>query len=510
VNATPGHVSAHLAHSFDRRATNRRLFGCRTAARLTAALKQQRIYRPTEDPSGAHRAQLAELASLAVAAAAAPQAPAAVVGAALEVVEAVLAVEHRAVQDHLPALWPMLWADGAAGGASGAGLGVARALVGAFAELRQLDVLLASLAAAAAAARGAAGAAAVAAVVCSDAFLEALRSAVHALPSGQVSGVVRLVGSWTPLLAAAAGGGDGHAALVLADVSAACLDGLYVDIVTAPAAAEAAAALLASPLAPALLPLLRAAGGRRALEAPAARALAALLRVYGRALSLHAHCCALHPEVCPLPGQGVQPGAGAAGGYFDALCGAAAAPELPALARAAGGGTVEAAAMSYSVMEATAQRLRTLQLRYTYWQHRCGEEELELVADAGPVEGVELAELAASLAAGAAALPEDERAGGRSGSPAPLVPLATMSSQRLAAAAARLAAAHLPELQAWVPEGELGPLVVMELQRGAVAQAGGVLELDRLRAALPAAACRQLHDLLRWAHSHHNPLRMMC
>lgn len=199
---------------------------CRALADLAVPLKSRQVYRPTQDPGGAHRAVLQRVvdAMLALAAQQAQRqgrGAAAVAGAVLRVLQGILDVEHRPIQAHLPALWALLLeprpaeaigdASGgssrgraAAAGAPEAAVAVACSLVGAYAELRQLEVLLQSLAAALlepscrrteapAGAAAAAAAAAAAGVVCSHGFLSALAAAVRGLPSGQAAAAVRWV-----------------------------------------------------------------------------------------------------------------------------------------------------------------------------------------------------------------------------------------------------------------------------------------------------------------------------
>lgn len=226
---------------------------CRAMACLAAPLKSCRVYRPTQDPGGAHRAVLQRLADTVLALAAQQHSggsggssagsrmgssKGSVGAAVLEVVQGVLAVEHRPIQEHLTALWALLLAPqtlpsalaaaespaaaAAAGGggrsvhqgaSSAAAVAVAAGLIGAYAELRQLEVLLASLAHALLGSNGAAGhggqaaaaaspdaAAAAAAVVCSGEFEGSLCEAVQGLPSGQAAAVVRWVAGELGLL----------------------------------------------------------------------------------------------------------------------------------------------------------------------------------------------------------------------------------------------------------------------------------------------------------------------
>eukprot|EP00887_Chlorella_sp_A99_P007879 scaffold20.g7879.t1 len=233
----------------------------RGLAALAACLKQHHLYRPTQDAAGAQRALLQRLTDAALGAASAarqrllehpgPGAEALVemLEEALEVVEGVLAVEHRPAQARLGELWPLLWAGGAGSGGGGGGGGggqrqvqssVACSLVAAYGELRQLEVLLQSLAAALAVAPGPAAAA----VLAAPAFRAALGATVAALPSGQVPAIVRFASATVlQLLSHTAPGGC--PSLLLADVLGCCLGSLRVDLSMALAAADAAQALVA-------------------------------------------------------------------------------------------------------------------------------------------------------------------------------------------------------------------------------------------------------------------------
>lgn len=298
---------------------------CSGVAGLAAALRGQQLYRPTQDPAGQHRLLLQHLAEAALQLAQEQArdgggAAAAVLPAALGVLQGILAVEHRAIQQQLPQLWPLLlWSPSDAGGASEGGVAaeVAGSLVAAFAELRQLEVLLQSLTAAlllpepvGQQERAEAAAAAAAGVLHSGAFQAALAAAVRQLPSGQVAMVLRLAAQAVEQLAGSGSSKAGQ--LLVLDLYSACLASLAVDLTTAAAAAAAAQALVTA-LSPALLPLLAAAaaspagGGsskegkkkskKRGEAGVAAGLLPALLRLYRRALAVHERCAAMHPEV---------------------------------------------------------------------------------------------------------------------------------------------------------------------------------------------------------------------
>lgn len=270
-------------------------------------LRTHHLYRPTQDPAGHQRALLQQLADAALQLAQARQQAACgkgagvgVLPAALGVLQGILAVEHRVIQQQLPALWPLLlWSPAAASGSGGSGgvaAAVACSLVAAFAELRQLEVLLASLAEALQQPPvGSEASAAAEAVLHSRSVQAALATAVRQLPSGQVPMLLRLAAGAAPQLGNGSGG-----SLLAADLYCACLASLQVDLTTAMSAAAAAAALV-SALSPLLLPLLSATAGGGKADKKQAALLAALLRLYSRALALHARCAALHPEVSKGP-----------------------------------------------------------------------------------------------------------------------------------------------------------------------------------------------------------------
>lgn len=324
----PSLLQLHMHPQINKRASC--LVSVRSGVALLAgALRQHQLYRPTQDPAGQQRLMLQQLADTALALAqqqrdgssSGAAAPAGVVPAALGVVQGILAVEHRVIQQQLPLLWPLLLqspqaagvpADGSGSGDDGVAVAVACSLVAAFAELRQLEVLLRSLTDAllqpAFEASDAASGGAAAAVLGSRRFQAALSTAVQQLPSGQVPMLLRLVGELAPRLGNAAP----ESSLLAADLCCCCLASLSIDLTTAAAAAGAAAALVAA-LAPLLLPLLSTAAAgdgssgsskkekkQRKAQAQAqaqASLLPALLRLYRRALLVHGRCAGLHPQV---------------------------------------------------------------------------------------------------------------------------------------------------------------------------------------------------------------------
>jgi hypothetical protein len=276
------------------------LLCCSGVALLAGALRGLQLYRPTQDPAAHQRLLLQRLADSALRLAQQQQQQqqqqAGVVGlvpAALGVLQGILAVEHRVIQKQLPLLWSLLLSAPAASG-GGVAASVACSLVAAFAELRQLEVLLLSLTAALQERQEAAGPspASTASILGSSQFQAALAAAVRQLPSGQVPTILRLAAEAVPPLSATSSSSSGQE---VAGLYCCCLASLHIDLTTAMAAAAAAEALVAA-LAPLLLPLLQAAaalgGSGKQLEL-----LPALLQLYRQALEVHARCAALHPEV---------------------------------------------------------------------------------------------------------------------------------------------------------------------------------------------------------------------
>lgn len=274
----------------------------RGLAALAACLKERRLYRPTQDADGTQHALLQRLTDAALDTAATAQraggvTAAPVVRAALQVVQGVLAVEHRPAQAHLTELFPLLWADeGDAVDSTGSSVQVSLAcgLVAAYGELRQLEVVLQALAAALLAAPATAAPAA-GALLDSPAFASQLATTASRLPSGQVPSAIRFATATATQLVNSSG--SPHSALLLADLLACCLGSLRVELSMALGAAEAATALVVA-LAPGLLPLLLQPPGE--LGGAASERLAALLSLYRLALGIHACCAALHPEASPL------------------------------------------------------------------------------------------------------------------------------------------------------------------------------------------------------------------
>jgi len=346
-----------------------------TLGNVCSTLKPSHIYRPTEDPKGTHRQWLADLVSLAIQYSTPSTrnnddkpydepSPGDISNrsASLKVLEAILAVEHRGVQPHLPLLWPMLWSrqpplnplyypsdkrEGALKKHKAQDennfliqVNVATSLLQAYGELRQLEVLLTSLVHAV---RGlkdicsypaklvtspvmltplmsaalTESCSAAAKLITSPMFSKVLREALGSVPSGQVAALVRMVTNWIPAIQP--GTSDSAnlfaAALLIADLGAACLAALHVDIITAPAVADALGGLIRN-----LSPLLSK--PPKTSEAAAWECISGSLMLYRQALKLHTLCCLLHPEIMPLPGQELyllNKEKQTSGRYFDAV-----------------------------------------------------------------------------------------------------------------------------------------------------------------------------------------------
>ena len=315
---------------------------------VCSTLKPSHIYRPTEDPEGKNREWLADIVSIAIQYSKEDDTPydepskgdTSNTTASLKVLEAILSVEHRGVQPHLPLLWPMLWStppvplhthevDEKVKAQEESDflvqINVATALIHAYGELRQLEVLLSSLVAAVCASTGSCPAAAK--LVTAPAFLKSLTTAVRNVPSGQVAALVRMVTSWIPTLKPSEYSSENGKPLLIADLGSACIAALHVDVITAPAVADALNSLVRS-LSPLLsTPIRLGTEGRpRGLNSQATtgtdECTAGALMLYRQALKLHKLCCLLHPEVVPLPGQELYISNKAnkpSGGYFDAV-----------------------------------------------------------------------------------------------------------------------------------------------------------------------------------------------
>jgi hypothetical protein len=343
-----------------------------TLGSMCSTLKPSHIYRPTEDPEGNHRQWLADLVTTAIRFSTPNSddypyhdepSPGSTTNttASLKVLEAVLTVEHRGVQPHLPILWPMVWCTMPVSHPHNTlnytssytaseereallekeraheessfiiQVSVATALINAYGELRQLEVLLSSLVHAVRALTTSCSAAAK--LVTSPTFSKVLKTALGGVPSGQVAALVRMVTSWIPALElnTAESAKLPAAVLLIADLGSACLAALHVDVITAPAVADALSSLIRG-LSPVLSsrigtsPEGRVIGLFDSRTAAAAagtyESIAGALELYRHALKLHSLCCLLHPEVVPLPGQElyiVNADKVPSGGYFDAV-----------------------------------------------------------------------------------------------------------------------------------------------------------------------------------------------
>ncbi len=419
-----------------------------TLGSVCSTLKPSHIYRPTEDPEGKNRQWLADLVTTAVQCSTPqkdidiadfdPESSQSHFGstahttASLKVLEAVLAVEHRGVQPHLPLLWPMLWATvpplphplKSLSTAAERELAeekkkeqeerdfaiqvnVATSLIHAYGELRQLEVLLSSLVRAVRDLRKSAAAAVK--LVTSTAFLKVLKTALGSVPSGQVAALVRMVTSWVSGV---------HPDLLIADLGAACLAALHVDVTTAPSVAEALGSLVRNltGLLPGHIGITSEGRLTELYDLKASTvdysANAGCLLIYCQAVKLHTLCCLLHPEIALLPGQELsllnaenKPSEG----YFDAVLTTVDADNFRRPTAGSFSSSVQSEPAdalfwklaknnvpSYfeaAIYMAAAQRLETLQYRKLHAQHRChpgsndsGENDAATAATAAALE----------------------------------------------------------------------------------------------------------------------------
>ncbi|KAL0041979.1 hypothetical protein WJX79_010815 [Trebouxia sp. C0005] len=225
------------------------------AALLVGAMRAGNVYRPTEDTRGRHRLLLADLADTVL------QHAKVIMQGALSgsteqrqrelvavcgVLSAILAVEHRAVQPHLAHIWQLLWLAAQEKDGLTVATAVAAGLVGAYAELRQLQFLLQSVLEAMLAQHPATAAA----LICTPSFVSALARAVREMPSGQAAPMITFAAEHLPSLATLPVSSPTQAAF--AQILSTCLANIRIEVVSAPTLADAVAELLQNSLAPAL------------------------------------------------------------------------------------------------------------------------------------------------------------------------------------------------------------------------------------------------------------------
>jgi hypothetical protein len=437
IRETETHETGYISY----RAAQKKLL--LTLGNVCSTLNPSHIYRPTEDPKGKHGQWLADLVSLAIQYSTPNDeeypydepspGDTSNTTASLKVLEAILSVEHRGVQPHLPLLWPMLWSrqpslnslyPNPSGEREDAfekhtaqeesdflvQINVSTSLIQVYGELRQLEVLLTSLMRAVHGLTQSCSAAAK--LVTSPVFSNVLRKALGNVPSGQVAAIVRMVASWIPALnpdtSNSANANLPAAVLLIADLGAACLAALHVDVITAPAVADALGGLLRdlSPLLSSrtyILPEARKTAGSfgSPVTATVWEYISGSLMLYRQGLKLHTLCCLLHPEVMPLPGQELylfnkekQP----SGSYFNAVLDGGETIARPMVIDFNDTGSpsssfaeaedadfwnlVKVHSPSYfkaAIYMAAAQRLETLHYRKMHAQHTCdpGSSERE-------------------------------------------------------------------------------------------------------------------------------------
>ena len=507
---------------------------------VCSTLKRCHMYRATEDHEGHHRAWLGSLVDIAVGVGAAAAASAhhnlfidtadgpssnSITNASIQILQAILAVEHRGVQQHLPTLWPMLWSQTPADTAGIAGpsvqITVAVSLVEAYAELRQLEVLFSSLERALCAVEEQPSGS-VAALLGSSAFRGALESALSSVPSGQVAALVRMVARWISEIESTA------APLLVGDLGVACLAALTVDVTTAPAVSDGVKDLFVA-LGSYLSPILFGKKGSvRAshVQGKKGECTATWLALYCQALKLHTQCCLLHPEVHPLPGHELQyyvsntlkeeSNTLSTGGYFDALRNSSSSSNDSCVWPSESyqviwnlGGEAPGACPSLqaAVLTAAGQRIQTLYYRELHAQHACSTRE----ADGGTAGGKKsrnaaeeelemLSSLLIERALSATDLAKSEKYGVEPDAPMQNFSLATLGQHAVPAVGRGviMQGVVLDAIQRALPEKRLANLVRLLLEEGDV----GSTVVERLAApelagVLPGVVAKRVQETLR-------------
>ena len=188
-------------------------------ASVCSCLKPCRIYRPTEDPSGTHREFLGTLISTVLRYAAHPS----LTRPLLQVMHAILSVEHRGIHGHLRTLWALLLSGSAdqekeeEDSDSSVRIQAAVGLIHAYAELRQLPALLDTIASVLLDAKentmivGAEGAGW---LLSTSSLRTSLLHTVASLPSGQLAPLVEAMCRWVEMVQIT----QPKSALLIADV----------------------------------------------------------------------------------------------------------------------------------------------------------------------------------------------------------------------------------------------------------------------------------------------------
>jgi hypothetical protein len=261
------------------------------------------IYKPMEDVTGKQRQWLSRIVSFALQLAL-ENGTSSATGFALDIIYAIVLVEHRDIQDHLSTIWSLVWKgvlgpgshvhrDPSSGSSQTSATQLAVALVQAHADLRQLEAMFDSLAS---------SIQSIGPVHMPIQFCRACREAIASAPSAQSVSFVRMIGRWI----------ESSGLSPLEDVSRlgyVCLSSVNCQLMTAPGIADACVQLI------------------HALRACLGQGMDSLtpsiVSLYTEAVRLHRACGDLHPNVIPLKGQQVGQFENGAqfdnGGFFSAL-----------------------------------------------------------------------------------------------------------------------------------------------------------------------------------------------
>lgn len=253
------------------------------------------IYRPMEDYTSKQRQCLSRIVTFAL------ELPYKLnkttgPGLGLDVVHAIVLVEHRDVQEHMGIIWSLLWKDVP----EPPGLSIPRsvplttsstqlaiALVKAHAELRQLEAMFDSLVS---------SMPPFGRVHMPIAFRRACKDAISSAPSGQSVSFVRMVGRWIESSA-------GNNLENVAGLGHLCLCSVNCQLMTAPGIADACVQVI------------------HALQTKVGQEVNGItppiVVLYTEAVRVHQTCCRLHPKVISLHGQ--QAGSVETGFFFSAL-----------------------------------------------------------------------------------------------------------------------------------------------------------------------------------------------
>lgn len=312
-------------------------------AAMAACIPKCRLYRPTEDAAGGG-VYLTALTTLVNKAVLSSCNTVTILPYILSTIKDVAAVEHRAVQDHLPSLWPMMWhLAGTDTITDGTRVELACCMLNAYAELRQLEALLDTLVAAIVHHHHDVGTTAtatsspmpghIASIIFHPRFQSTLMHCLGNVPSGQIALFIQWAARQIPSMIksdSSGSGSDPKICLVvgmIGELVGMCIDALQPQIMIATSIAEAVAQVLVPAIKIELRPLLlllssgmtcsEKTGKKRSeidqesvVRSPLSFAsqqqqyqLAALMYIYTASVGIYGKCVALHPQIVPLPGH---------------------------------------------------------------------------------------------------------------------------------------------------------------------------------------------------------------